>query len=68
MSNFAQLKQIIIDIEADATKLYEKGNVAAGKRLRKAMQDARKLAAQIRKDVLDVKNSKKSEGTESSAE
>jgi hypothetical protein len=38
-------------MEDDATKFYEKGNKAAGVRLRKSLQDVKTLAQNIRLDV-----------------
>ena len=40
-------------MEADFQKFYEKGNKAAGTRVRKGMQDLKNMAQDIRKDVLD---------------
>jgi hypothetical protein len=56
---FASLKQKMAEVEAEVSKFYE-GNNAAGTRVRKAMQEIREMAQELRKDVLDVKNSRKS--------
>ena len=37
MEKFIELKNLVTSAEADATKFYEKGNKAAGTRLRNAM-------------------------------
>ena len=42
----------VINIE----KFYEKGNKSAGTRIRKAMQELKKLAQEVRQDVQDTKN------------
>ena len=53
---FNQLKGLVDDIQDDVTKFYEKGNKAAGTRVRKAMQDLKKVAQDIRIEVQDMKN------------
>jgi hypothetical protein len=55
MEKYAKLKSLIINIEDDFSKFYEKGNKAAGTRARKAMQDVKVLAQEIRKDIQDKK-------------
>ena len=44
-------------LEADADKFYNKGNSAAGTRLRKGLQDIKNLAQSIRLEIQDSKNS-----------
>ncbi len=56
---FESIKQTVADIEADVKKFTE-GNNAAGGRVRKAMQDLKNLAQDLRKEVLDTKNSRTS--------
>ncbi len=51
MENFNDLKVLISSIEEDAVKFYEKGNKAAGVRVRKALQDVKTMAQTIRQDV-----------------
>lgn len=53
MNNYNKLKSAVESMEADFAKFYEKGNKAAGTRVRKGMQDLKNLAQEIRKDVLD---------------
>jgi hypothetical protein len=43
-------------LEADFEKFYDKGNQAAGTRVRKGMQDLKNLAQTIRTEVQDKKN------------
>jgi hypothetical protein len=43
-------------LEADFEKFYDKGNQAAGTRVRKGMQDLKNLAQAIRTEVQDKKN------------
>jgi len=59
MEKFEKVKEVISAIEADATKFYENGNAAAGTRVRKAMQDLKVLAQEIRTEVTEKKNSDK---------
>ncbi|TCD03176.1 histone H1 [Pedobacter psychroterrae] len=58
MEKFSKVKELIAGIEADATKFYDGGNGAAGTRVRKAMQDLKVLAVEIRKEITEQKNSK----------
>lgn len=55
MEKYAQLKDLIISIEDDFSKFYDKQNKAAGTRARKAMQDIKVLAQDIRKEIQDRK-------------
>jgi hypothetical protein len=55
---FESIKQRVAEAEAEVSKFYD-GNNAAGARVRKAMQDLKNLATELRKDVLDTKNSRK---------
>ena len=59
MENFTKVKELIAQIENDAEKFYNGGNGAAGTRVRKAMQDLKTLASDIRKEVTERKNSGK---------
>ncbi|MEQ9103953.1 MAG: histone H1 [Rhodothermales bacterium] len=56
MSRFADLKSFVDGLEDDFSKFYDKGNKAAGTRVRKAMQDIKKMAQDIRVEVQDKKN------------
>jgi len=56
MEKFEKIKALIAEAEADVEKFYEKGNKSAGTRIRKAMQDLKKLAQEMRQDVQDTKN------------
>jgi hypothetical protein len=55
MDLFNQLEEIVNSAKKDAQAFYEKGNKAAGTRLRKAMMEAKDKAQEIRKNVLEVK-------------
>ena len=56
MEKFNELKVLIAGLEDDATKFYDKGNKAAGTRLRKGLQEVRVLAQDLRKDVSAINN------------
>lgn len=56
MKKFEELKNLIASIEPDAEKFYNKGNSAAGTRVRKGMQDLKNIAQQIRAEVQELKN------------
>lgn len=58
MSKFAKVKEVIASVEADVEKFYNAGNAAAGTRVRKAMQELKVLAQEIRAEVTDKKNAK----------
>ena len=55
MKNFQDLESLIASASEDAAK-FEKGNKAAGTRLRKKMQAVKELAQLIRKEVSETKN------------
>jgi len=56
MRKFEELKELIASIEPDADKFYNKGNSAAGTRVRKGMQDLKNMAQAIRAEVQELKN------------
>ena len=56
MKRFEELSAMLAGLEDDFLKFYEKGNKAAGTRVRKGMQDLKNLAQEIRKEVQDIKN------------
>ena len=56
MSNYEDLKAKVHEIEEDVGKFFEKGNNAAGTRIRKAMQEVKAIAQDIRKEVQERKN------------
>ena len=56
MKKFEELKALVATAEKDATAFYDKGNKAAGTRLRGALQQLKVLATTIRKEVTDQKN------------
>ncbi|EHQ29338.1 hypothetical protein [Mucilaginibacter paludis] len=56
MEKFKALQELIASAEKEATAFYEKGNKAAGTRLRNAMQELKVAATDIRKEVTEKKN------------
>jgi len=61
MDKYNQLVQFVQSLETDFQKFYEKGQAAAGTRVRKGLSDLRKLAQEVRKDVQDVKAQRKAQ-------
>lgn len=59
MEKFTKLKELVASVEVDIEKFYNSGNGAAGTRVRKAMQDLKVLAQDIRTEVTEKKNSAK---------
>jgi predicted nucleic acid-binding Zn-ribbon protein len=59
MQKFDELKAAVAAIEADLIKFEEKGNKAAGGRVRKAMQEIKALAQEVRVTVQEAKNAEK---------
>jgi len=56
MSKFEELKDLVTGLEGDFSQFYGKNNKAAGTRVRKAMQDVKKMAQDIRVEVQEMKN------------
>jgi len=56
MKNYEKLKSLVENSESDFDKFYNKGNAAAGTRVRKAMQEMKTLAQDVRKEVTELKN------------
>jgi hypothetical protein len=59
MNRFDELKNLVMSLEGDFDKFYNKQNQAAGTRVRKGMQDLKVLAQDIRSQVQNMKNSEK---------
>ena len=57
MEKFEEIKKRIQEVEDDVAKFYEKGNKSAAVRIRKAMQDVKNLAQELRVHVQETKNS-----------
>lgn len=55
MSRFTELRELLDTFEKDFVKFYEKGNKSAGTRLRKDMNELKRKAQEIRKEVQEMK-------------
>lgn len=55
MDKLNQMKQYLNTLDEDFTKFFDRGNNAAGTRVRKAMQDLKKMANDIRTAVQEKK-------------
>ncbi|SEL33285.1 histone H1 [Parapedobacter koreensis] len=58
IQKFNELKSLIDGLEGDADKFFNKGNSAAGTRVRKGLQEVKNLAQEIRLEIQDAKNAK----------
>ena len=56
MEKYEEIKGLIAELEADVEKFYKNGNKSAGVRIRKAMQDVKNLAQELRVHVQETKN------------
>ena len=56
MARFDDLKEFVNDMERDFNQFYDKGNKAAGTRVRKAMQELKKKAQDIRVEIQEKKS------------
>ena len=57
MEKFEELKTLVTNLEEDVIKFNEKGNKAAGTRLRKGCQEVKNLCQLIRVEVSERKKS-----------
>tara|TARA_R110000824_G_scaffold74999_1_gene190509 strand:- start:166 stop:354 length:189 start_codon:yes stop_codon:yes gene_type:complete len=55
MEKFEELKEVIVALEEDVAKFNEKGNKAAGTRVRKGCQEIKNLCQSIRVEVSERK-------------
>ncbi len=55
MEKLTQLLTMVNNLQEDGVKFYEKGNSAAGTRLRKGLQEIRKFSQEIRLQVSELK-------------
>jgi len=59
IEKYYELIEFLKSLESDAVKFYEKGQSAAGTRLRKGMSDVKTKAQEIRIQIQDIKTEKK---------
>jgi len=57
MNKLEELIALLEEARADYDKFYEKGNNAAGTRVRKVMQEVKNAAQDLRIDIQNTKNS-----------
>ena len=55
MEKFEELKALVAGLEEDVTKFHDKGNKAAGTRVRKSCQEIKNLCQAIRVEVSERK-------------
>lgn len=55
-NRYSDLVDFVNGLESDFTAFYDKGNKAAGTRIRKAMQEIKQTAQEIRLEVQSMKN------------
>jgi hypothetical protein len=55
MSKFSEIIELVQSFEKDFVKFYEKGNKSAGTRVRKHMNELKKKAQEVRKEVQQLK-------------
>ncbi len=58
IKKFNELKSLVEGLEGDADKFFNKGNNAAGTRVRKGLQEVKNLAQAIRLEIQESKNAK----------
>ncbi|HLP15623.1 MAG TPA: histone H1 [Bacteroidota bacterium] len=70
MSRYSEIIELVQSFEKDFVKFYEKGNKSAGTRVRKHMNELKKKAQDVRKEVQQIKGVGEEEGgeTETAAE
>ncbi len=56
MKRFDELRDLVMSLESDFQKFYDKENQAAGTRVRKGMQELKNLSQEIRVEVQNIKN------------
>lgn len=55
MNRLQDLRALLDTFEKDFVKFYEKGNKSAGTRVRKHMNDLKRKAQEIRKEIQQIK-------------
>jgi len=56
MNEFEAIKSMLMSLDKDFEKFYDKGNNAAGTRVRKGLQDLKNKCQEIRLEVQGRKN------------
>ncbi|MGB2958637.1 MAG: histone H1 [Bacteroidota bacterium] len=55
MDRLQELKDLVASFEKDFVKFFEKGNKSAGTRVRKHMNELKRKAQDIRKEIQEIK-------------
>jgi len=56
IEKFNELKSLLEGLESDADKFFNKGNNAAGTRVRKGLQELKNLSQELRLKIQEAKN------------
>ena len=56
MGRFEEVKNLVMSLEGDFDKFYNKNNQAAGTRVRKGLQNLKNLSQEIRTEIQNIKN------------
>ncbi|MGB5874883.1 MAG: histone H1 [Bacteroidota bacterium] len=59
MDRLQELKDLVASFEKDFVKFFEKGNKSAGTRVRKHMNELKRKAQDIRKEIQEIKGQAK---------
>lgn len=62
MKEYEKIKQLVAAIEEDVIKFSEKGNAAAGTRVRKGLQDIKRACQEMRDAIQEIKKSDTPQG------
>ncbi|MFA3783157.1 histone H1 [Melioribacteraceae bacterium 4301-Me] len=62
---YQQLVEYLKSLEVDVQKFYEKGQAAAGTRLRKGLSELKRMAQEIRNEVQEIKAQRKNQKSSS---
>lgn len=62
MSRLQELRELLDSFEKDFIKFYDKGNKSAGTRVRKHMNELKRKAQEIRKEIQEIKAQNKDAG------
>ncbi|MFM7218475.1 MAG: histone H1 [Bacteroidota bacterium] len=57
MKEYEKIKQLVATIEEDVIKFSEKGNAAAGTRVRKGLQEIKRACQEMRDAIQNLKKS-----------
>ncbi len=55
MKSYEKLKELVDSMESDVKKFDEKGNAAAGTRVRKTLMEIKNLSHEMRKEIISEK-------------